>query len=180
MTLHHLFAKGLAVFSLIFLAGCATSTPYVDAATGYGYGFSEQRIEDDRYRISFRGNSLTDRETVENYLLFRAAEVTLDAGYDYFIVTEDETERSTTYTSVPNSGRFAYYGYGRPFPYYGWGYRWDPFYRDVDLQERNRYTAMAYIRLGKGEKPAELTTAYDARQVVENLGSVVARPTPTQ
>ncbi len=176
MTLYRPFAKVLAGLSVLLLAACATSTPYVEAGDGSTFGFSEQRIEDDRYRISFRGNSLTDRETVENYLLFRAAEVTLEAGYDYFIVTEDETERSTTYTTVPNAGRFSYYGYGRPFPYYGWGYRWDPFYRDYDLQERNRYTAMAYIRLGKGTKPTDLTTAYDARQVVENLGPVIARP----
>ena len=115
MTLYRPFAKVLAGLSVLLLAACATSTPYVEAGAG-----------------------------------------------------------STT--TVPNAGRFSYYGYGRPFPYYGWGYRWDPFYRDYDLQERNRYTAMAYIRLGKGTKPTDLTTAYDARLVVENLGPVITRP----
>jgi hypothetical protein len=49
-------------------------------------------IEQNRVRISFRGNTLTDRDTVENYLLYRAAEVTLSSGKDYFIVANRDTE----------------------------------------------------------------------------------------
>jgi hypothetical protein len=165
----------LATFGLAVLAGCATQTPYGPADTS-GYGFSEQRIEDNRFRIMFRGNSLTDRQTVENYLLFRAAEVTLQNGYDYFIVVEDETEKTTTYSGSRDYGYFNYYGRGRPFPYYGYGYRWDPFYDDFSIRERNRYTAMAYVLLGRGEKPTDRPTAYDARQVIQNLRDVI---TPT-
>ena len=46
------------------LAACATETPY-SPADDRGYGFTEQKIESDRYRITFAGNSLTDRQTVE-------------------------------------------------------------------------------------------------------------------
>lgn len=165
------------VFALLLLAACATSTPYAPAGELERYGFSEQRIEDDRYRITFRGNSLTKRETVENYLLYRAAEVTVENGYDFFEMIEDETERSTTYSASSDYGRFSYYGRGRPFPYYGWGYRWAPYYDDYSVQEFNRYTAMAYIRLGKGEKPADTPTAYNARQVLDNLSDAITRPT---
>src|SRR5688572_23728482 len=76
------------------LAACATATPYQPATSG-SYGFSEQQIEDDRVRISFRGNSVTDRETVETYLLYRAAEVTLQGGHDYFVVAQRDTESRT-------------------------------------------------------------------------------------
>ncbi|WOI53297.1 CC0125/CC1285 family lipoprotein [Parvularcula sp. LCG005] len=167
----------LAVLSAISLglAACSTSTPYAAAADSQsGYGFSEQRIEDNRFRITFRGNSLTDRETVENYLLYRSAEVTLENGYDYFLVVEDETEKSTTYTGSRDP--WGYYGLGRPFPYYGRGYRWGPFDDDISIRERNRYSAMAYILMGKGPKPADQPTAYDARQVVTNLRPVVIMP----
>jgi len=59
------------------LTACATPTPYQpnirgQAASG---GYSEVRIEPDRFRVNFAGNSLTSRETVEGYLLFRAAEL---------------------------------------------------------------------------------------------------------
>src|SRR3546814_2874529 len=66
----------------LMLAGCASPTPY-QPATGYGFnrtGFSEQRTESNRYMVSFSGNSLTSRETVERYLLFRAAELTVQQG----------------------------------------------------------------------------------------------------
>ena len=65
-----------------FGAGCLRDRNAVCSRlkAGRGYGFSEQRIEDDRYRITFRGNSSTSRETVENSLLYRAAELTVQTG----------------------------------------------------------------------------------------------------
>src|SRR3546814_19669289 len=72
------------------------STPYVPAAVGEGYGHAVQQIESDRFRVSFAGNSLTDRRTVENYLLYRAAELTLAQGKDHFVVVSRETDRKST------------------------------------------------------------------------------------
>ena len=43
------------------LAGCAGGpTPYAPAGDSR-YGLTEQQVESDRFRISFSGNSLTDR-----------------------------------------------------------------------------------------------------------------------
>ena len=170
---HHLLlgAAGLA------LAACATSTPYTAADLNSGYGFTDQKIEDDRYRITFRGNSSTSREAVETYLLLRAAELTLENGYDHFVVVEDDTDKSTTYTGFAGGGfgpafgpGLGFYGFGRAFPYYGWGYPWGAgfgpgFANDVNIRPRDRYTAMAYVVLGRGEKPQSDVAAYDARQV---------------
>ena len=73
------------IASAAVLTACATATPYQPAANADARnGFSEVQIESDRARISFDGNSLTDRETVETYLLYRAAELTKQKGYDYF------------------------------------------------------------------------------------------------
>ena len=158
------------------LTACASTTSYGPAAQN-GYGYSEQKIEEDRYRITFRGNSLTDRETVETYLLYRASEITLANGYDHFLVVEDDTEKTTTYSGTvtdPFGPRFGY----APFPYYAYGYGWGGRFgavQDVDVRPRDRYTAIAYVKLGRGEKPADVTNAYDARQVSENLGPLVVR-----
>jgi hypothetical protein len=66
---------------LAVLTGCGGGpTPYQPAACGYGY--SEQQIEDNRNRVTFAGNDRTSSDAVQNYLLYRAAEVTLDHGYD--------------------------------------------------------------------------------------------------
>ena len=68
--------SGLVLLGM--LAGCAQPTPYQPATEGYGH--SEQQIEDNRYRVSFAGNDLTPADTVQNYLLYRAAELTLGKG----------------------------------------------------------------------------------------------------
>lgn len=50
----------LVLSTLLLLAACGTATPYQPALDGYG--FKEQKIEGNRYRVSFSGNSLTPRE----------------------------------------------------------------------------------------------------------------------
>lgn len=177
---HHLLLGAAA----LGLAACATSTPYAAAELNKGYGFTDQKIEDDRFRITFRGNAQTSRDAVETYLLLRSAELTLENGYDYFVVVEDETDKSTSYRGTSGFGGagfgpgFGFYGRGRAFPYYGFGYPWGAgfgggfgggFANDVDIRPRDRYTAIAYVKMGTGEKPADELTAYDARQVEANL-----------
>ena len=168
----------LAGVAGLALTACASTTTYGPAAQG-GYGYSDQKIEEDRYRLTFRGNSLTNRETVETYLLYRASEIALQNGYDHFLVVEDDTEKSTTYSGTSFNDPFLNPRFGfAPFPYYAYGYGWGGRFggvNDVDIRPRDRYTAIAYVKLGRGEKPADVTNAYDARQVAENLGPLVVR-----
>lgn len=152
------------------LVGCASPTPYQPAVNGLGY--AEQPIEPDRYRVSFSGNALTPRETVENYLLYRAAEVTLARGYDHFVLVEKDTERSTTYdTTVSGLGGYPY----RRAPFYG------PYFGDfatATARPSDRYAAYANIALRHGRKPPGNPNAYDARAVLERLGPTIARRPP--
>lgn len=168
-----------AVLCALALAACATPTPYQSAApAGGGYGYAEQRIEANRYTISFNGNALTEREQVENYLLYRAAELTLDQGYDYFIVARRATDNKTSI--IPFGGppsAFGFYpSYSWYSPRYGWRPFYDPFWDDTTYREVTRYRASAEIVLYKGQKPAADPQAFDARQVKENLGGHIVRP----
>lgn len=164
---------------MILLAACASATPYGPAAQGGGFGFSEQRIEQNRFRITFRGNSSTSRETVENSLLYRAAELTVQQGYDHFIVVENDTEERTSYLGSSYPAFYGRYGYGYPFhhpytafPYYaygfGWGYPYDTYTREIV-----RYSAVAFVTMHKGEKPDDNAQAFNAREVMANLGPYV-------
>ncbi len=169
----------------LLMAACVTATPYAPASGDRGYGFSEQQIEQGRYRITFRGNSSTARETVENSLLYRAAELTVQGGYDYFVVVENETEARTSYSSTSAYPAFyGRYGYGHPFhrssyafPYYaygfGWGYPYDSYSREI-----TRYSAVAFVAMYRGEKPEGDTRAFSAREVIANLGPVVLGEQP--
>jgi hypothetical protein len=174
------------------LAGCATPTPYQPLAPGAeaAGGFSEVRVEPNRWRVTFSGNTVTSRETVEGYLLYRAAELTTQQGFDWFEIVDRNTERSG-YTYIdPDpfySPWYGGYGYWRPYWRYwgaggwnswypGWG---GPFWADtIDVHTVNRFDATAEIFLGHGPKPADNPRAFDARQVVENLRPHIVYPQP--
>jgi hypothetical protein len=164
----------LAALGALTLAACATPTPYQPSADGSSYGYTEQQIEAERLRLSFRGNSLTERETVENYLLFRAAEVAIERGYDHFIIVDRDTQTRTRIQSVGGSARLSSLYYFHPR--IGWRPFYDPFFDDVTFREVTRYEAVAEVVLGRGPKPADDPNAYDAREVQANLGPLITRP----
>ena len=81
-TLVWFVAAALACGALFGLAGCETATPYqpLNTANRDAGGYSDHQIEANRFQVSFSGNSVTSRETVERYLLYRSAELTLAAA----------------------------------------------------------------------------------------------------
>jgi hypothetical protein len=178
-------AFALAVALTAALAGCATPTPYQPNIPGQktSGGYSEMRIEPNRWRVNFAGNSLTNRETVEGYLLFRAAELTVQQGFDWFNIVDRNTDRHTQ-TYVYGDSFYGGWGYWRPYwRYYGAGFGWrgwDPFWGDpfIDVHTIEKYEASAEILMGKGPKPANDPRAFDARQVTANLQSRIQYPAP--
>ena len=79
------------------LSGCAVPATYSPRQAGHDTGYSDTQLASTRWRVTFTGNSATARETVENYLLLRAAEITRDAGYRWFMFDSRDTETQTTY-----------------------------------------------------------------------------------
>lgn len=169
----------LVVLAGLVLAACASTTPYQAAGANGGYGYTERKIEDNRFALGFNGNSLTERATVENYLLFRAAELTLEKGFDYFVVSQRGTEGNSRLVPFGGPSRFGFYPeYAWYAPRYGWRPYYDPFWNDTTYREVTRYQATAEIVLFRGQKPANDPQAFDARQVKQNLEGQVARPSP--
>ena len=191
----------LAAFALV--SACASSTPYQPVADGK-YGFDQQQIEDDRWTVSFAGNSLTDRQKVETYLLYRAAELTQQQGFDHFRVADSDTNADRRLLASPStfydpfySGfacHYRYYGArGRLYPrsYYTSRHRrsafhrtrfgyYDPYYDGFgpgayDYREVTRYDASAEIIMGIGQKPDD-PAFFDATQVLKNLAGTIERP----
>jgi hypothetical protein len=171
--------------STLTISGCATETRY-RPATGHGFertGYSDRRIEPNHFLISFAGNSDTSRDTVERYLFFRAAELTLQNGFDNFTLVTRDTETRTT-TTVDRSWGAGPWGGWRPYwrwyrPRFGWR-AWDPwfddpFMNDFDVRTINQYEAAAEIIVGRGPKPDNVR-AFNAREVVERLGPTIEYP----
>lgn len=178
--------SALAATSLM-LSACMTETTY-RPATGSGFereGYSERQIEANRFQITFAGNTMTSRDTVEKYLLFRSAELTVQQGYDYFVMADRDTDKkSRTYVSDRfGPGPYGYWGpswryRGRAFGWRSWDpYFGDPFWdRDVDVNTVDKYEATAEIVMGKGPKPPGNVRAFDAHAVMANIGPTIVMP----
>lgn len=86
------------VFSLsLVLVSC---TSYQSAgATG---GFSETQLNATTYQVRFKGNGYTSKERTSQFLLRRAAELTLERGYRYFVISGlDDLSRDDFWGNYP-------------------------------------------------------------------------------
>lgn len=176
----------------VAVAACSTPTPYQPHIAGQRVsgGYSDIKLAEDRYRVTFEGNSLTSRDRVEGYLLYRAAELTLEQGADWFLIVDRLVERDAQTYVTPDPFYRPWYGprYGnwRPYwRYYRQGFGWrdwygrDPFWADrVDVQTVERFEAHAEILTRRGPIPAGEERAFDARKVIQDLGPTIERPKP--
>lgn len=156
------------------MAACNSSsapTPYQPATAGFGY--YEQQIETNRYRVGFAGDVGTPRKTVQSYLLYRAAEVTLISGHDYFAVAQQDTEQSAEYYGVSSprvSVGVENYGAGSGTA--------AGVSAILGTAPDTSYEAYMDILVFGEEKPFGDTNAYDALDIVERLGPAIQRNEP--
>lgn len=151
------------------LAGCAKPALYQPMRDDVGYG--ERRLEENHYTVWFIGNTATPRQTVEDYVLYRCAELTLDRGYDYFVLSN----RSTQGEHHPGSGvslglgGFRIGGSGGISLGVGSG---------IPLGGDRKYFGEANILLMKGRKPPNDPNAFDASEVQKHLEPAIVRERP--
>jgi len=172
------------------LSACETATPYQPLQKGSetSGGFTDQKLDNDRFRVTFAGNDLTPRETVETYLLYRAADLTIAQGYDWFETVDRHTEadRQTYVDPLYGPGPYGYgYGWRPSWRYYGgygrggfgWG-GWGPYggWGGAQIQTVKKFEASAEIVMRHGPKPADDARALDARAVMTNLGPKIVLP----
>jgi hypothetical protein len=158
-----------ATLLLLGLVACASSpTPYQAATDGFGY--REQQLESNRYRVSFAGNSATSLDRVQDYVLYRAAELTVAGGHDYFKVVNRSTDTRGSGVGGPrigvgvgSGGSGSGLGIGVSSILGGGGYADD-------------YTVTMDILMFDGEKPATDQDAYDAHEVLRRLAPRIEAP----
>jgi len=138
--------------SVLLLAACAT--PY--QASGFRGGYSETRVADNVAEIHFSGNANTSSAFVRNAALLRAAEYTLDNGYEWFEVGRINSASSRRPTIDP----------GQPMPAYGSNQVAWPSNPSVSTTQKHRTDL--YIYMGDYPAPSE-ATPLDAAEVAEHL-----------
>ncbi len=148
------------------LAACASLAPYGPQQGRGGQGFSEQRIESDRYRVTYNGVGAPG--PVADLALLRAADLTIEQGYEWFEVTQryidgrpDSAGGVRPSVSVGyGSGSGDYGRYGR-YSSSGVGVG-----VGLNFSGPSPTSTVLEVRLGRGAKPQG---AYDAREVRMSL-----------
>lgn len=83
-------------FVVIAVVGCATAY----TRQGWKGGYTNIKLQDDIYKVSFRGNAYCGEERAENFALLRSSEVALENGYKYFIILDEKAGKQIgVYTS---------------------------------------------------------------------------------
>lgn len=143
---------------ILALAACAASPAYSPANSNSDYGYRDQQIENDRFRVSYRGKSGLE---ADDGALRRAAEITIAERGTWFRVvsrSSDTVGRSSRGPSIgiggSTGGRNSSVGVGVQLPLGGG--------QSPDVEVRLE------IQIGQGEQPNS-PDVYDARSLLRNL-----------
>lgn len=90
----------------LMLQGCATSYQH-DGITG---GYTDKQLADNIFTVVFQGNISSSKQRVHDFALRRGAELTLQHGFRYFVVSDSEhyARISEAVVVPPNSEKPVY------------------------------------------------------------------------
>lgn len=82
---------------LLAFSACATG---YDREGFFTNGYSDYRLSERSFVVTFRANEFTSEEKAMKYALKRAAEVTLENGFSYFAISDKLGGKKPAYPSV--------------------------------------------------------------------------------
>jgi hypothetical protein len=87
----------LALSAMLALSGCVT--PYQpDGLLG---GYSDIQLAPDVFRVIVHGDNITTTERTEDFALLRASELTLQHGFSYFAIINEQNDASVHSVTEP-------------------------------------------------------------------------------
>lgn len=166
------FVSCAAIAAALALGGCATATTAYHPLGSDG-GYRDEQLDADTFRVEFRSNGVTPRDEVQFLLLLRCAEVTLEAGFDHFIVVEDGVRKLVRSAGLPIRIWSIGDAYAQPSR--------DSAGTPVERSPKSRstieswgsgetlvtYRAEATIDVFRGEPARDGAAAFDARRLVQ-------------
>ena len=156
----------LAAASLA-LTGCMTLAPYGPQATQDSQGYSEYRIDSQRWRVTYNGVGAP--APVADMALLRAADLTLDQGYDWFEVSQRFIDGRPDSAGGLRPTLGVGYGGGRyDGPYGRYSSSGVGVGVGLSFQGPSATSTTLEILMGRGETPGQ-AEAYDARGVQQSL-----------
>ncbi len=147
-------AHSIVALAALTMAGCATGAygpTYGPARSSNDSGYSEYRLDDNRYRVQYRIEN-ANNQLAQDWALRRAAEVTLNQRYDWFqIISRNNMFRDDDFT--------------RYEPYRSYN---DNFYDRPRFDSRYDDNAVVTIEVIMGNNPPPRgASVYEARRVLD-------------
>lgn len=155
----------LIAVAALALTACQTTPTYSAASSANSAGYSETQVEGNRYFVTYRAPGGAAAQTLQDYALLRAADLTLEHHRDWFWVDRRSLNGEGGHSGPSlgigvGGGSFGHHsgvgvGAGFSFPLGGGG---GPTASSATLE----------VRFGEGPKPDD-PNAYDARSIATNL-----------
>ena len=153
----------LLAATALALSACVSLAPYGPAVSPSSQGYAEQRIESDRFRITYRG--VGEAGPVSDLALLRAAELTTETGNDWFEVTRryidgrPDSAGGFRPSLEIGAGSSRYRGRYGGFSSSGVGVG-----VGLNFSGPSQTSTVLEVRMGRGRRP-DRPDVYDAREV---------------
>lgn len=151
----------LIVVGGIVLAGCAT--PYQNM--GFSGGVSAEQITANTFRISSRGNGYTGSNAVQDYLVLKAAETTVQQGGTHFIVVNAADASGSSQIVTGGVARTTYNGNSAVTNYD------PPVVHNIFKPGQDAYIRVLNVAPGQSPPPG----AVSAAEIIQFVGARVKR-----
>ncbi|WP_137166668.1 CC0125/CC1285 family lipoprotein [Salinimonas lutimaris] len=88
------------VAASVSLSACVSQSPtqptlYRAAQTSDAYGYSSMELSDSEYRVMFKATEATPADKVQEYSLYRAAEIARQKGYEWVSLVKTDVQRKS-------------------------------------------------------------------------------------
>ncbi len=171
----------IALMMITLLTGCETSYGPTGEYGGFPHGgYTDSNVNANTAIVSFVGNYFTPQNDIDNYLLYRSAKVTLENGYNYFVITSTsssckniEVATATTdhVTTNPPQLHRTYYSHTKYAGYSVSNTRTPRFYQfSAPCHQAQTHSATSVIKMFEGPVPAGLPRAFNAQDVIAHVG----------
>lgn len=148
----------ISLLVVLFAVGCATTYQ----KKGFTGGYSDTRLGENMFRVTFGGNGYTGGERVQDFCLLRCADLALEYEYPYFIIvdaSEDVTHSTyTTPTTATTTSRVDCFGNIKS---------------DTKISGGQTYViskpSAANTIVCFEEKPSDITVVYDAAFIASSI-----------
>ncbi|WP_339721103.1 hypothetical protein [uncultured Paraglaciecola sp.] len=167
------YFTGFTLSCFLILVGCAApqATRYQATSAENEFGYTQTQLTDTQHRIEFVGNRFTEASRIKDYAMLRAAELTIQKGYDWFTILTSETDRETKTRSEMLVSGTASNQVVRQCGLLGCSSYVTPGYSGARLETYvvdGKVSTSLQISMGKGEAP-DPSSAFNAKELATNM-----------